>query len=313
MTIKPISLLLLLSLLSHLLFLYSLHSPIAKAEYTDRVCTVLNYACSKNSLLSSQASPSASDSIGNNPAFIPTDNTPFGIEILSGESETDLSVFQGYGVFGMAGGAVAKENSFYSNASNLAAADINLPAGTGDDLNKRNYGLAFSIPLFKKRLKNSFVPHIGLGLRQYRDSGQFRESYGLMLANSRFHIGVSQAKNRSNIGVLSASVGFRINWVLCDYTYIKNLLGVDNITQIISTITSYENLSLILAYRTQKIQPLTAEDQTFVQSTGKGYRKNHYFAGVQVQLGKVVTIGVYYNYILEKLPFLGLRIALGSY
>ncbi|MBF0360907.1 MAG: hypothetical protein HQK49_07840 [Oligoflexia bacterium] len=296
-------------------FLSLLFSSTIQAELTDRVCTVLNYACSVNSSHSGQASPSAGDSIGNNPAFIPVDETPFGIEVLSGEGTTDFNVFQGYGMFGLAAGAVAKKHSFFSNASNLAAVDISLPGGTGDDINRKNYSLAFSLPLFKKFFKKGlgFVPHLGLGMRQYRESGNFRESYGFMLASNYIHMGVGFSKNFANISVFNLNSGFRIKGVLFDYTFIRNLKGVPNKTHIISTIISYKLLSLILAYRKQEIQQFSEEDKEIILRDGKNFRREHYFAGLQIQFKKILTFGVYYNYLLERDPFVGLRIALGSY
>lgn len=296
-----------------IVLILSILSPISYAEYDDRVCTVLNYACSNATSNSSQAAPSAGDTIGTNPAYIPTDETPFGIELLYGERHADVSAYQGYGKFGLAGGSIAKENSFFSNASNLAAAGIVLTGGTGEDINRKHYNLAFSIPLFKKKLKRYFVPYLGSGVKYYRQSKNFRESYGIMLAGKYIHMGLGLSKNESNTGVLNANIGIGFSRVVIDYSYIKNLEGISNITHIFSSIVSYKRLSFIGAYRVQKIQPLSESEQQAISSQGKTYNDRHYFLGVQYKFKKILTLGIYHNYLIEKKPFVGAHFAIGSY
>lgn len=286
------------------------------ADYTDRLCRILNYACSKGSSGASHTSnsyPASSDAIGSNPAAIPTDKTPFGVEVLSGNGDTDFSLFQGYGKFGLAAGSITKEKAFFSNASNLAAANITLPQGTGEDLNKKNYNFGFAFPIMKDKLKNLIVPYIGLGIRRYKESEHFRESYGLSLAHRVFHFGAGLAKNDENTGVLSLSGGFKWSRFSFDFTRISNMRGLANETDIYSFIYLLNKVTLLTAFRRQKIQDLSLADKLRISNEKKKYQESHLFLGAQLQLGKMLSIGHYINYVLQEGGFIGIRVTLGAF
>lgn len=286
----------------------------ALADSDDRLCRILNYACKTGgSSTTGTTYPASSDAFSNNPASIPTEKTPFGVEALLGQGETNYGFFQGYGKFGMAAGSIAKENAFFSNASNLAAIGVELPQGTGGDINKSNYQLGFAVPLFKNSLKRWFVPVLGFSGRRYKQSENIREGYGLSLTHKYLHLGVGLAKNDENVGVLSRSGGFKWKRFSFDYTYIENLKGISNKTKIYSMIYMFTKVTLIGAYRLQEIQALSLWEQELIRLQGKSIQEAHLFLGIQYQLGRVFAIGYYINYVLEKGPYFGLRMTLGSF
>lgn len=301
-----------------LLFFY-----IAPSSATDRICKIINYACDSNSFNSpGDTYPAAADTYNNNPSSIPTEKTPIGIEILvSSEDKASFGLFKGYGQFGLAGGSVSKKNSFFSNSPNANALGIIYPKVSGvkmdnwgPDINKDSYYSGFAFSLFPNALKDILVPAIGVAARYYTESKYIKESLGLSLNREQIHLGISYSKTDDSTIVENRNIGVKLQRVSIDVTRLMNIQSSynSNKTWIYSSIYRGSQWVLLFSIRKQERPNLTQNQKNVLQANNIQIPAYHYFVGAQYDLSKVISLGVYVNYVLEKTPYLGVRFTLGN-
>lgn len=296
----------------------------------DRICKIFNYACDANSMNTpGDTYPAAADAYNNNPSSIPTEKTPIGLEVLlsvSNEEKPSFGFFKGYGQFGLAGGSVSKKNSFFSNSPNANAYGIAYPYYSynpnnsikakdwGPDINKESYYSGFAIPLFKDTLKDFLIPYVGIAGRYYTESKQLRESFGLSLSRDKVHFGMSYSKTDEGVIVENRNIGVKIQKFSVDITRLinTNIAFNSNKTWIYSCIYRSESWILLGSVRFQEAPNLDSIQKNMLNSKNIKIPSYHYFFGAQYDLNKILSVGIYFNYVLEKNPYLGFRLTLGN-
>jgi hypothetical protein len=248
---------------------------------------------------SGSGSASVADSFNINPGALPTEPSPYGVEVIANRGRSDaaplgfyFSIIKGFHKIG-AGVSTASNNTFYGNDivqrqyGTSEYANFDPPETPKSKLPNLNVGTSFAIIPARGELKTSLS--LGLSGRYNHVTSTFGGGAGLLINSSYFTIGGGVVTERpvsflGQINYYSATFGVKLFVVELESSWLWNSGAITLDPVQIGTLTV--NLGhLILT---------AAERSLYFQREGNVFQ-THY--AVQVQVSKNLTLGYLYNYI----------------
>lgn len=242
------------------------------------------------------------DAFNINPASIPSELTPIGVEAFYDRQKFNFSLIKGHGNVGTALTTSSTEGTFFSNASNVDAALVKeqtrINPTADDDLYAPNLNFGLSTDLFSAN--GIFSSSLGASVRYLRESKEFSQSIGLDLKSRWMNLSGSFTRKTAKTGTMSGTAGLKVDSFLLDYTYIRNLGTTSYTTYILSSTYRIWKLVLTYAIRRQKLDYITQEEKETYEANGIEIRDIHTMLGVNIKFSERFSLGAYTNYTMGR-------------
>lgn len=293
---------------------------VARAEVCDQLRQFCGYA--RGGGASATGAPTRGSKVRINPAAVPTEKG-FGLESIIYGGEADFALVKGFGRVGAGISPSNSEETFFGPPSIEYEPDYLERKYNYTKYKSQKYSAAGAVGLWRNKKQGIKRVELNIGVlgkyntktKKYMGGGGLNGSLGpITFGASRYQDQTQYDDEFTNFPVTTTvttnyhvnnlSVGLFLNSLALDYSILRMDQPTESTTTLITATLLLKRVMLTYSHRSEKSdRPVLIEGTTTVDYTVKNKIENFY--GVQVNLGKYLMLGAFYNYYLLREYSLG--------